>query len=105
MSGEVDWTQARCRGINTEVFYLEETQSWERKMNLQTIRKICFSCPIRKACLDTAMENNEHGTWGGISEWERAEMKSGRNDPRQLQTLRKYCATHGISLQEALGEV
>ena len=104
MQGKIDWTQARCRGINTEVFYLEESQLWDRKMSLKMIRKVCFSCPIRQECLTYAIEKEEEGTWGGLSHWERNEVIKGRNDVRFLQSLRRDIADYGLTLREALGE-
>lgn len=27
---------------------------------------MCMSCPVRKICLQSGMENNEWGVWGGV---------------------------------------
>ena len=28
--------------------------------------QMCLSCPVRKACLQAGIENNEWGCWGGV---------------------------------------
>lgn len=35
----------------------------------------CAKCPVRAGCLTWAIENDEHGIWGGTTEDERAAMK------------------------------
>ena len=104
MPGEVDWDKARCRGLNTEIFYLEDSQLQDRRMNLKMIRKVCFNCPIQKECLTTAIEKGEEGIWGGLSQWERNELVKGTRDVRFLQSLRKDLAEFGLTLRQALGE-
>jgi WhiB family redox-sensing transcriptional regulator len=35
---------------------------------------ICSACPVRVECASSALANGEeHGTWGGLSEKERAD--------------------------------
>ena len=35
-------------------------------------KKVCRDCPVRRPCLDYAMNNNErHGIWGGLTRRER----------------------------------
>ncbi|MEV1295174.1 WhiB family transcriptional regulator [Pseudonocardia sp. NPDC049635] len=35
-------------------------------------KRICARCPVRVECLQHALDNDEqHGTWGGMSEGER----------------------------------
>lgn len=38
-------------------------------------KQSCFECPIKKPCLDYALEANEIGIWGGTSYVERQEMR------------------------------
>lgn len=38
-------------------------------------KRVCADCPIKNECLDWAMAHGEPwGTWGGLSEWERAKL-------------------------------
>lgn len=100
---DVDWERANCKGLNTDIFYADETRLYEQKMEIQVIRKVCFSCPIRLECLAIALEKDEEGMWGGLTEWERKEVLRGRRDPRFLQTLRRYLQSVGLTLDEAIG--
>jgi WhiB family redox-sensing transcriptional regulator len=38
--------------------------------------RACKACPVREQCLAWALENNELGYWGGLSETERRRMKT-----------------------------
>lgn len=38
----------------------------------------CGVCPVRTACLTFALENNEHGPWGGLSDYQRTLMRGQR---------------------------
>lgn len=41
-------------------------------------KAICAGCPVRKECLDYALENEmEYGIWGGTSPTERRRMTNG----------------------------
>lgn len=56
-----------CLGIPTEEFYTNGAIKNE-------IRQMCETCPVRLDCLLFALENNEHGVWGGTSRVERQRM-------------------------------
>lgn len=41
---------------------------------------ICNTCPVKVRCGEYAMTRREpHGTWGGITEWERHFLLTGRH--------------------------
>ena len=40
----------------------------------QETRDMCAGCPVREACLQWALDNDEYGFWGGTSTEERAHM-------------------------------
>lgn len=53
-------------------------------------KKVCKQCPYRRACLLTALDNDErHGVWGGLTTEERDELDtSGDPDaPRASQEV------------------
>jgi WhiB family transcriptional regulator, redox-sensing transcriptional regulator len=58
--------QARCKGIDPEVFYpVSDEESDEAK-------SICAECPVRLPCLEFALASRERdGVWGGATEKER----------------------------------
>lgn len=57
------YDQAACRGLDVELFFSEEPAAVSAAM------RVCGSCPVREACLDTAMTQREsYGIWGGVPE-------------------------------------
>jgi WhiB family redox-sensing transcriptional regulator len=68
-----DWTLAACGGADTEDFYKEKDRY------LTDAKAWCDICPIRSACLEFALANDEHGVWGGMSRAERLAMLHHRN--------------------------
>jgi len=65
---------AACRGMGPALFFSETANS-----AFFTARTICYGCPVRKACLDYALEHHiPYGTWGGTSERERRRMVRSR---------------------------
>ena len=59
-------SQARCKGIDPEIFYpVSDDDADEAK-------SICTECPVRIACLEYAISSRERdGIWGGATERER----------------------------------
>lgn len=57
------WHLGACRGMETNLFY----EKYEIDYNVaKNIDEACMSCPVIKMCYDYAIENNEHGVWGGV---------------------------------------
>ena len=59
-------SQARCRGLDPEIFYpISDEDTDEAK-------SVCGECPVRLACLEYALAERERdGIWGGCTEKER----------------------------------
>lgn len=56
--------QARCRGIDPEVFF--DPELWPQA------RRVCRQCPVRADCLTHAIAAQEcRGIWGGLTPAER----------------------------------
>ena len=70
-----DWQlRAACRGPQSAVFFPPGTfERKEDKLNRELqAKEICRTCPVKRPCLDYAIEIREpHGIWGGLSENER----------------------------------
>ena len=96
-----DWTRANCRGLNTDIFYLEESELKDRGMTNRVIRKVCFTCPIQKDCLRAGMEE-EYGIWGGFTRWERMNIRNQRLADDDLNPARRQLEEFGITLEEAI---
>ena len=63
---------AACRGADLEVFFPGRGES------AGPARQVCAACPVRQSCLDYAITNRiSHGIWGGLTERERRELRSG----------------------------
>ena len=96
-----DWSRANCRGINTEIFYLEESELKEHGIKNKVIRKVCFTCLIQKDCLRAGMEE-EYGIWGGFTRWERMKIRNQRLADDDLNPARRQLEEFGITLEEAI---
>jgi len=96
-----DWDRANCRGLNTEIFYLEEADLRERHLDNRSVRKVCFTCPIQKECLDAGMEE-EYGIWGGFTRRERTKIRNQRLADPEMNPVRRDLEDFGITLDEAI---
>lgn len=70
-SPDLDWQQeALCAQTGADFFFPEPGSS------VREAKRICGMCPIRSACLEWALDNDERfGVWGGLSEKERLELR------------------------------
>lgn len=61
---DFDWYHLSiCRGMDTNLFY----DKYESDVNIaKSIDEMCLSCPVARMCYESAIENNEHGVWGGV---------------------------------------
>jgi WhiB family redox-sensing transcriptional regulator len=70
-----DWrTESVCRqGYDPEIWF--PTNAIDSRLGVA----ICKTCPVMQECLSYATAHQErHGTWGGLSEWQR---QQGRLSP------------------------
>jgi len=70
---EVEWEAAACKGINTDLFFLERGEGVSFYPQL---RKICQSCPIYSECLEYAVWNETEGFWAATTPNERQRLRS-----------------------------
>lgn len=64
--------RAFCNGMDRELFF-DSTQ------DVEMLRAICASCPVKQDCLDYANQQQLLGFWGGTTEAERKrERRSAR---------------------------
>jgi WhiB family redox-sensing transcriptional regulator len=68
---EADWQEgALCAQIGADFFFPEPGGS------VQDAKRVCRSCPSRRACLEHALAQDErYGVWGGLSEKERGRLR------------------------------
>lgn len=65
-----------CWGVDTDVFYA--TEEGRTKQLVEFAKSICAGCKFRAECLEWALENSEHGVWGGTTANERDEIKKAQ---------------------------
>ena len=102
MHREVDWTKANCKGISTDLFYLEEELLKKKQLTISYMRRVCFSCPIRRECYQYGYTKERWGMFGGVTSWERNEIAKKDYDSRFLQALRRDLDSFGVSLNSIL---
>ncbi len=68
---DLSWQeQALCAQTGGDFFFPEPGSS------VRDAKRICALCPIRSACLEFAISNDERfGVWGGLSEKERLALR------------------------------
>jgi len=68
-----------CRGI-TPLMYDE--------LGVARAKAVCAGCPVREACLEFALANDERwGVWGGTSERQRRAMRAVRVRERRVAEM------------------
>jgi hypothetical protein len=100
-----DWRlDASCTEYDPDMWFSENT-GWT-SLNKHAI-KICATCPVKKICLDKAMEDEaggdvlseNHGIFGGLSARERSrirrEKERGGVESKDSTPLRTMGATGG----------
>lgn len=97
---EINWEEAACEGAPTNLFYIiEEDKRVINLIGLEPTRRICGSCPIWKACLSYAMQNESYGMWGGLISKERNALK--KRDGAQLrENAIRELTKYGIERRE-----
>lgn len=84
----LEYDKANCRDMETEIFFMPESELQMNGVALKTLRQICFDCPIQDACAKYAFKYERHGMWGGFTERERQLIQQGRWEHDDL--LRMY---------------
>lgn len=77
MAYDPNWRdRANCLGTDTDEFYPEKGGS------TAIAKRICDRCEVTAECLRYALDHNERGVWGGLSENERKALKKRRTATR-----------------------
>lgn len=72
-----DFTDAACKGVDTNLFYVsEERSSRELYPHLETLKKICSGCPVKATCLSWALHHEYYGVWAGTTEKDRNYLRA-----------------------------
>lgn len=82
MIEQQEWRQeARCKGVDTAVFFpnFKVEADWKA-----TAAKVCKGCPVKADCLEWAVTHDESGLWAGTTTKERALMRKERGLRRPM---------------------
>lgn len=65
-----------CKGEDTEMFFSEDEErpSRERTAREELAKAVCTPCPVKQACLQFALDNDEVGIWGETDTQQRRKM-------------------------------
>jgi WhiB family redox-sensing transcriptional regulator len=68
--------QAACRGMDISIFYHPKgEQKRAREGRIADAKATCNTCPVMRDCREHALSVREpYGIWGGLSEYERADL-------------------------------
>lgn len=66
---------AICRDTDPELFFPVGTTGYAL-LQIARAKEVCHQCPVRRDCLQYALETNQDsGIWGGTSEEERRTLR------------------------------
>jgi WhiB family redox-sensing transcriptional regulator len=75
---------ARCRGRDDLFFHPHGERDPERSEREAAAKQVCAGCPVKRECLDHALQSVEpYGVWGGLSEGEREALLYGPRPVRK----------------------
>ena len=67
--------QAICRDTDPDLFFPVGTTG-QALVQIERAREVCNQCPVKRDCLEFALETNQDsGIWGGASEEERRAIR------------------------------
>ena len=94
---DIDWDSANCRGIQTDLFFLEEDLVKKKHLEYEMVRRVCFACPIRQQCLEWAYATSErYGMMGGVPGIERRYIAKGEFNSPFLSALKVFVDKYRI---------
>ena len=99
ISSNWDWQlNAACRDANTDVFFHPPGEPRRRRQQrISAAKQDCAGCPVIAQCREHALAAVEpYGTWGGLSEDERADLL-GVPDPKYPARLVTQVGTAGLA--------
>jgi WhiB family redox-sensing transcriptional regulator len=73
MSATPEWlSQGTCGQIGGDMWFPDKSD----RADVAACKKVCAGCPVRRQCLEWAMETVESfGIWGGLTVLERRKLR------------------------------
>jgi WhiB family redox-sensing transcriptional regulator len=69
-----DRPRAACVDEDPELFF-PIGDTGPALLQIEEAKAVCRRCPLMESCLQGALDRNESGVWGGLSEKERRSLK------------------------------
>jgi len=98
----IEWDQADCRGMNTDLFFMNREELQLEGFTYQHIRRVCSDCPIRRDCLAYGFKYERHGMFGGVTGEERDLIRRGKFNDSKITSLLRDMANLNLSLNSIL---
>lgn len=78
--------KAACRSLGKadEIFF--PVKSVEDRVGATAAKQYCDTCPAMYECLKAALDGNEYGVWGGLTQTERQRLRS-KVKPERYATI------------------
>lgn len=61
-----------CEGEDPDQFWPPDAQD----PRIPESKALCERCPVLERCRDWAIRNEDYGTWGGLTQWERGRLRA-----------------------------
>lgn len=76
-------SDGNCSGKPTEWWYTPNDSS--DRGDFAKAAELCSTCPVKYPCLMYSLEWEEYGTWGGLSEFQRDNLRKVLGSPRHYR--------------------
>lgn len=74
------FADANCKGMPSDRFFIEP-RTPQQHILIAEAKQVCGLCPVRKRCLEFALNNYiHHGIWGGYTTRQRRGIRRDRRD-------------------------
>ncbi|MGH8903868.1 MAG: WhiB family transcriptional regulator [Egibacteraceae bacterium] len=70
--------RAACLGEDTECFFPAGTSGPALDL-IERAKQLCADCVVSSQCLEYAVQTNQDGVWGGLTEDERRRLRRQRS--------------------------
>lgn len=93
---DVEWEKASCTSATTKLFFPTYATSGHPVASRVTVKHrtvpsnvaaICNSCEIRKECRQWGIHHELYGIWGGLSDYEREEIRRRLGIKRSMSRI------------------
>lgn len=104
MVGDQSWrTNARCRGLDVDLFFPRKEDVCAGHLMVASSRLICAGCPVRRECLQFAVDNViTHGMYGGTMPKDRrlGSMKFPNGDMPFTRVLADFKRAYSLTMNK-----